>query len=114
MTHRQDGNEEQARVSIAARECPRAGLPPKLDPDEYMDCLEGFNLSTAQKHDVLHALWHIMGTVVDIGFGLDTVHIVLPETFEKASPESTKLLDRDRANKPISKAPPTKKGTRND
>lgn len=68
--------------------------PLQLDPDEYMQDLEGYDMSTGERNDTLHALWHIMSVMVDIGFGMDTVQNVLPGIFEKASRDSGKLLER--------------------
>ena len=105
MTHSHNGKEERACVTKDNDPLPNPYLPPKLDPDAYMHYLDDFDMSAAQKRDVLFALWHIMATVVDIGFGMDTVHIVLPEMFEKASRESAKLLDKEDTKTPIVKKP---------
>ncbi|MEW8026305.1 MAG: hypothetical protein AB2806_01000 [Candidatus Thiodiazotropha sp.] len=70
-------------------------LPPlMLDPEQYREHLEEFGLSREQENELLEALWHILYTFVEIGFGLDSVQLfVSPET-EKASRDSTKLLEK--------------------
>lgn len=62
-----------------------------FNPDEYMEDLKDCDLSDEQKHEMLQALWHIMSSMVDLGWGVDTVHIVLPELFSKAADENNAL-----------------------
>ncbi len=68
--------------------------PLHLDPGDYMDQLDDFEMSEAQKHEALSALWHIMRMLVDIGFGADSIHFVLPYLLKKTSQDSGKLVDR--------------------
>lgn len=65
----------------------------KLDPALFMDDLEGFDMSEDQKHELLQALWNIMRTMVDIGWGVDNVQYLMPHIFEKAGRDSVKLLE---------------------
>ena len=66
----------------------------KLDPDEYREDLAEFALTEEQENELLQALWHIMSTFVDIGWGVDTVQLFLPDLFEKAGQDSGKLLQQ--------------------
>ncbi|MCB1950003.1 hypothetical protein [Nitrosomonas sp.] len=42
---------------------------------------------------MLESLWTIMSTLVDIGWGVDTVQILLPDLFAEVAPDSEKLLE---------------------
>ena len=65
--------------------------PLKLNEDEYMAHLDAFDLSDAQKRELLQTLWNIMSILVDIGWGADTVQMLLPDLFEAAGDDSGKL-----------------------
>ncbi len=71
--------------------------PPKLDfnPDEYLHHLDGVEITDEEAEQLLTALWHIMHTFVDIGWGLDSVQMFLPDIFEKASPDSDNSLKKN-------------------
>ena len=63
----------------------------KLDPDEYREDLAEFALTEEQENELLQTLWHIMSTFVDIGWGVDTIPLFLPDLFEKAGQDSGKM-----------------------
>jgi hypothetical protein len=42
-----------------------------LDPAEYMDELASFDMTEAQKLELLQTLWSIMGSFVELGFTVD-------------------------------------------
>ena len=71
-----------------------AAAPLKLDPDEYREHLEEFDLSREQEDELLEALWNILRTFVDIGFGLDSVQLFVSPEDEKASGIDGKLLEK--------------------
>lgn len=75
-------------------------MPLKLNPEDYLPDLEDFDISEQQKHEMLQALWHIMSTMVDLGFGVDTVQYLLPELFENSSRDSGKLIKRNEPENP--------------
>lgn len=52
-------------------------LPP-FDPAEYQEYVEEFDLTDDQKNELLATLWHIMASFVDLGFGVSSLHHVLP------------------------------------
>ncbi len=54
-------------------------VPPALDldPDDYMADLDGFDLTDAQKTDLLQTLWSIMGRFVEMGFRADACGQIL-------------------------------------
>ncbi|MBX3639756.1 MAG: hypothetical protein KF888_04480 [Nitrosomonas sp.] len=70
-----------------------AALPLKFEPDDYRHHVEEFDLTEEQRNDLLTSLWTIMSTLVDIGWGVDTVQILLPDIFAKVAPDSEKLLE---------------------
>lgn len=51
--------------------------PCRFDPARYRQDLDGFDLTEDEAREVLAALWSIMASFVDIGFGVDSVQIVL-------------------------------------
>lgn len=71
--------------------------PLACEPQDYMNELAEFEMSDEQKTELLQTLWNIMATMVDIGWGVDTVQLFLPEIFDKAATDfdgdSEKLLD---------------------
>lgn len=58
--------------------------PLELNVQEYLDDLSGLELTEEEATELLTILWNIMATMVDIGWGVDTTHIILPELFGKA------------------------------
>ncbi len=63
-----------------------------FDPEQYVDDFDELDLSNKQHIEFLQSLWHIMSTFVDIGWGVESVQLFLPELFEKAGQDSDKLL----------------------
>ena len=49
--------------------------PLALNPDEYREDLDEFDLTREQQDELLGILWNIMRTFVEIGFGLDSVQM---------------------------------------
>ena len=70
----------------------------ELDPDDYREDLEEFDLSNDQQDDLLAVLWNIMRTFVEIGFGLDSVQVFSTtegeSPIEEASPDSGNRLEK--------------------
>ncbi len=58
---------------------------PALNPDDYRQDLSSFDLTKEQEDAFLEALWQIMKTMVEIGWGVDTVQLLLPELFEESA-----------------------------
>ena len=57
----------------------------KFAAEDYRHHLSELDLSEDQKDELLKTLWHIMSTFVDIGWGVDTVQMFLPELFDQSS-----------------------------
>lgn len=70
--------------------------PIKLDADLYRDDLSTLDLTDAQKDELLETLWNIMITMVDIGWGVDSVQVLMPSLFNELAPDSQNLLDSDK------------------
>jgi len=67
--------------------------PLKLEPDDYRHNLGEFDLTEDQQNELLQSLWYIMSTLVDIGWGVDTVQLLLPDIFAEVAPDSKKLVE---------------------
>ena len=67
--------------------------PLEFKPDDYRHHLDEFDLTQEQQNELLQTLWSIMSTMVDIGWGVDTVQILLPDLFAEVAPDSEKLLE---------------------
>jgi len=72
--------------------------PLKLEPDDYCHHLSEYDLTEDQQNELLQSLWYIMSTLVDIGWGVDTVQMLLPELFAEVAPDSEKLLESRNAS----------------
>ncbi|MDM3871808.1 hypothetical protein QSV34_10640 [Porticoccus sp. W117] len=57
----------------------------KLDIDDYREDLANFELTPEQEIELLSTLWQIMATMVDIGWGVDNVQLMIPDLFNRES-----------------------------
>ncbi len=78
---------------INTRKTKNSVVPLKLEPGDYRHHLDDFGLTEEQQNELLASLWSIMSTLVDIGWGVDTVQMLLPELFTEVAPDSEKLLE---------------------
>lgn len=62
----------------------------RCEPDIYREDIASLNLTREQEDELLQTLWEIMRTMVEIGWGVDTINSLLPELFDNAdqSPEN--------------------------
>jgi hypothetical protein len=74
-----------------------AATPLKFESDDYRHHVEEFDLTEEQQNELLASLWSIMSTMVDIGWGVDSVQLLLPDLFSEVAPDSEKLLESDNA-----------------
>jgi len=65
-----------------------SGAPISFAAEDYRHHLRKLDLSEDQKDELLKTLWHIMSTFVDIGWGVDTVQMFLPELFDQSGQSS--------------------------
>lgn len=65
---------------------------PKLEfnPNEHRDDLKELDLTREQEDELLQALWQIISTIVDMGWGIETTQIVLQHIFEHANDNERK------------------------
>lgn len=61
-----------------------------LDPDDYRQDLAVLNMTEQQENELLEVLWNIMKTLVEIGWGVNSVQYLLPDIFEAATADSVK------------------------
>ncbi len=67
--------------------------PLDFDPDEYREDIAELGLTKEQENEVLAALYYIMKTFVEIGWGVDTLQMFFPELLENNSQDSGKLVE---------------------
>jgi len=77
--------------------------PLKFAAEDYRHHLGDLDLTEDQQDELLKTLWHIMSTFVDIGWGVDTVQMFLPELFDQSSQsaladDSQDALDSGKSN----------------
>ncbi len=66
----------------------------EFNPDDYREELENIDVSEEQAQEFLATLWNIMAAMVDIGWGVNSVQILLPDIFEKAGQDSVNLIEQ--------------------
>ena len=65
-----------------------------LNPDEFRHHLEDLNISVEEENELLQSLWHIMSMMVDLGWGVDNINIMLPELFNRESEDDRNDIDQ--------------------
>lgn len=78
-----DSNEEAVSVND-----PKSRTAPPFQPERFQDCLQETGFTQDQREEYLRLLWSIMLTFVDLGFGIDSVQLLLPTDGKNESPES--------------------------
>lgn len=63
---------------------------PGFNPEDYKQDL-GVETLSDEEIEMLRALWHIMSVMVDIGWGVESVQLLLPELFTEASKQNSSL-----------------------
>lgn len=76
-----------------------AAAPLNFEPDDFRHHLNDFDLTKDQQNELLASLWSIMSTLVDIGWGVDTIQLLLPELFKDVALDSEKLLESKNTSK---------------
>ena len=87
--------------------------PLKLDTDAHRHHFAEFNMTVDQQNELLQALWYIMSTLVDIGWGVDTVQMLLPDIYVEVAPDCKKLV-KSKNTSQFEQATDTEKGKEND
>ncbi len=82
-----------------------------VDVEKYQSYLDGSNLSEAQKREFLEALWSIVITFVELGFGVHPLQEVCGKPEDAALPSPKDAFDQVRSagteqqEKPIDSGP---------
>lgn len=78
-----------AAQAIAMRA--RPVMPMKPDLEKYRAFVDGFDLSDAEKTDLIHTVWRIMEGFVDRAFGLDPATLVANRKVASGKPKDVEL-----------------------
>jgi hypothetical protein len=73
--------------------------PPVFDPEVYRHHLKNIDISQDEADELLAALWHIMQTFVDIGWGVDNVQRIFPDLFNETSLSAQDSLEPNRGDR---------------
>jgi hypothetical protein len=65
----------------------------RCEPDIYREDIASLNLTREQEDELLQTLWEMMRTMVEIGWGVDTINRLLPELFDKTGQRPEYLPD---------------------
>jgi len=71
----------------------------QLDMDEYREDLKRLDLTPEQEAELLTTLWEMMKSFVELGFGVDSMHLILPEIFNSTSQTSETMLPKESNDK---------------
>ncbi len=62
----------------------QSGLNPlHCNPQDYYEDIAHLDISQEEADEMLNALWDMMSTMVNIGWGVESIQIMLPELFEE-------------------------------
>jgi len=92
-------------ASTEGKDRPHPTIAPELDPSRYMAELEEFDLSEAEKIELLETLWSIMYSFVRIGFDVKNCGQIFENfTLEtQASPDAIDSSHSENQEKPSTK-----------
>lgn len=88
----------------AGHAAPGGAPAPDMNPDDYLADMEGFDLSEAQKVELLSALWDIMRRFVEMGVDVGAVD-PCGQIFD--APQEVPDGERNGVKSPFSKATET-------
>lgn len=64
-------------------------IPPlELNHEAYRDYLKDYDMSIEQQNELLETLWHMMRTMVELGWGLDNFKLDLDESDQNSGIEA--------------------------
>lgn len=61
---------------------------PEMDPADYLLDMADFDMTEAQKIELLETLWSIMGSFARMGFEVDVCGLIFEEFNDAATPET--------------------------
>ena len=67
----------------------------EFDSDKYRNDISEYEYTTEQENEMLRALWDMMIMMADLGWGADSVQMLLPALFEKSGTDSGKSLQQN-------------------
>lgn len=79
--------------SVAASALSPAGRPVAFDAQEFLPMTAEWDMSEADKTELLKTLWSIMLAFVDLGLRIDDIDKLLPEFFAKNGADPADLLE---------------------
>ena len=88
---RNQGNKTEGDILVADRQAP--SVQPVFDPERYAHEIAHLDLTEEQAAEYLRTIWEIMKAFVDLGFGVDSIHHVLPELAAIPSEEGRGMLE---------------------
>ncbi len=91
MTDKQDINEPKGNTPSAVI-VEQAMTSFAFDPQHFSQEIEELAIDPKQAEALLENLWHIMAGFVDLGWGVDSVQLLLPDVFESVAEDSSHLL----------------------
>lgn len=71
------------------------GHPPGFDAARYWHFLEDWEVSDEDKSEFLRIMWALMNGFVDLGFGVDSVSLLLRQWAESASEDRADMVSSD-------------------
>lgn len=84
LSRYQQGNNDDLALPNVGELVPVTLKPLAFDAKDYWHDLDGLDISDEQRIAFLETLWNIMSTFVNLAFGADPVHHVLPALVKAA------------------------------
>ena len=69
--------------------------PPQLNPDDYSHHFADSEMSKEQQKELLETLWHMMGMMARMGYGLDPVQMLFSGTLENSTEKSASMVKQN-------------------
>jgi hypothetical protein len=81
---------------------PTGSVGPELDPSKYLSEIQDYEITEAQKMELLETLWSIMRSFVEAGFELNICEQIFLDCEESSAPIPThaKLISSTKQEKP--------------
>ncbi len=64
-----------------------------FNPDDYHHFVAEFGMDAAQEKELLETLWKIMYGFVEMGWGVESMQLAMPELFLDVAEDSNNLLE---------------------
>lgn len=80
------------RIAVSNHDAPSPASS-RFDAEEFLPMAEDWEMSEADKVELLTALWSIMVSFVDLGFRVDRIEDVLPDLVKAHGADDADLLN---------------------